>query len=213
MSNNNLAYFVTMYFFKLKDKVILSYMSKLSYREELLTWGRNGTFNPSFIPSRVSHEHLKSVQYEITNRDLSSVILDNLHGTLFYCKPVRVFEYIRDKINPDVDEPYLYIDLMNALSTLSLLKTLPTPTRKVGIRTNPEIQPFGYGTTAAIELLPATDMFAGLKSLIRRGLAYHGVEGDSLDRMSMQPEFAWFVGETRPHISVAENTNISETIP
>ncbi len=58
--------------------------------------------------------------------------------------------------------------------------------------------------------MPATDLFAGLKALIRRGLGYHGVTGDVLADMAEVPEFSWFVGDSKPHISLAGSVDAVE---
>lgn len=180
-----------------------------SYEDELLYWGRNGSFYPSFVPSQSSIDQLAIVQRSIVVTDPKAKPTTGLHATFFYCKPRRVFEYIRGAVNPDVVEPILYIDLKNAFSTIAFLKALPNDSRRIRVQANSRLQPFGAGTTAALELLPATDLFASLKALIRRGLGYHGVSGDALVEMAEVPEFGWFVGDSKPHISLASSADLA----
>ncbi len=124
-----------------------------TYEDELLHWGRNGSFYPSLVPSKSSMEQLAAVQQDIVATALRSEPTTGLHATFFYCKPRRVFEHIRDAVNRDAVEPMVYVDLMNAFSTLAFIKVLPNDSRQIHVQTNPQLQPFGDGTTAALETI------------------------------------------------------------
>ncbi len=175
---------------------------------ELLQWGRIGSFYPSLSPDTESVGALESVQSEILNLDPDAKTLSGLHATLFYCKPVRLFEYIKQTINPDINEALLYIDLRVTLGTMMLTGVLPGVGREIAMHTVPEIQPFGDGNVAALQLAPATSKLQIAKDLLRYNLGRHGVDDDAVDLLAQEPDFRWLLGDLNPHISLAESTNV-----
>lgn len=183
------------------------------FSDQLLEWGRNGSFYPNFVPSEDSTEALQIVQNQIQSFDTEAEISTNLHTTLFYCKPVNLFDYIKTCINPEVNEVHLYSDIGVTIGAFCMSGMLPTKDRPVSMFTKQRLKKFGDGTAIVLELISQTSLLRNIRRILVKNLQLHGVNDQEATTMGLVPEFKWLLGTSRPHITLAHSQLNTEKFP
>ncbi|MGE5327745.1 MAG: hypothetical protein ACM3KH_00240 [Thiobacillus sp.] len=183
--------------------------SETPFTDKIEAWGESGSFFPSLIPDAHSQIALRSIQRQIHNQFPESKPVKHLHSTIFYSRPRLVYDYLKDKVNPDVKKPYLYSDLTSNFfaiwTSAPNFFELPVESLEKFGRDN-DIIAVKLGRTAAYRVWSnmARDLFS-------RTLRSHGVLDDDLEAMRSMPEFEWSLGESTPHVSLltdAENGDL-----
>lgn len=177
--------------------------SPTPFTDKVIAWGESGSLFPSLVPDDKSQIALRSVQQIIKQQFPESNPVHDLHSTLFYCKPRFVYDYLKDKINPNIKKPYLYSDLSsNFFATWwSAPSEFVLPTEG--------LERFGEDQDIVVVKLGRTAVFDAWRDSARELFSYtlqrHGVLSCDLESMKKEPEFEWSLGESIPHISLNVN--------
>lgn len=176
-------------------------MPRRNYMKE---WGESGSFRPYLVPDGSSMERLRAIQYELVKQlepDQPSVKkVEDLHATIFYMKPVEVYKYLREKVNPKLDRNAFYDQLM---ISASMLLSFHDPS-EVEVRAG-RIQATGDDhSIAALTLNPGDFDAASLstRSDVHNILRRSGLTNAMAYEMAQDSRFRWLLGYSIPHISL-----------
>lgn len=177
----------------------------MSYTEQLLHWGRSGTYRPNFLPTQQSVQELTTLQGQICAKVPGAVPINGFHCTVYYCKPQALYEHLKaeGELSPTSNEPQFYADLTNVIA-VSLFPG------NLGV-TDGDFSIAGFeivgGSNPILALRVGDTSYAAQLRKVQRelllyNLKYH-INQDALSRLADHPDFMWMVKDSVPHISLA----------
>lgn len=169
------------------------------FTDSLLEWGHSGSFYPILIPDPASREALELLQDGIVEQSPASNPSTNLHSTLFYIKPTKLFEKLK-VIKPGYREEQLYLELTTTMSTLIACFSAYTLDTKVE-----GIERFGPNQEMLALKLADVAIRNDARALLRRNLGFSGFAPDKLDALAEDPAYQWVFGPSEMHISLASS--------
>ena len=180
----------------------------MGYTEDIIKWAESGTFAPNLIPDDESKRQLRALQaelYKYYKPDNPKVRRKrDLHGTVFYLKPKKVYEFIRDNVDPDAKPAYVYSDL--SVAALALMAG-HSPKIKTGV-----LEYFGSDEKPVVALTLEDNEFHDSTMLARaeiyRFLGRHGVSGEVWQKMSQLSDFKWLLSGSLAHITLLSNVSV-----
>lgn len=169
------------------------------FTDSLLEWGHSGSFYPVLIPDAASLGELELLQAAIVEQSPTSTPSTDLHSTLFYIKPTRLFEKLKE-VKPGYREEQLYLELMTTMSTLITCFSM------YRLDANVEgIDRFGPNEEMLALKLADVAIRNDARALLRRNLGFSGFAPDMLDTLAEDPAYQWVFGPSEMHISLASS--------
>jgi len=171
--------------------------SPKSYTDQLLEWGRKGSFYPNLIPDNNESERIRQLQFQLQRLYPTAKPEDNLHVTLFYIKPKVLFDQMKKYLGKDVKEEWLYMDLTTIFATYMLCDAQGLELQVSGLRR------FGSDNSVlALELIP-TKQIESIRQLFEIAIRRNGADDNLIATLKQNQEFEWILAEDyRPHLSL-----------
>jgi hypothetical protein len=174
----------------------------MSYRESLLSWGDSGSFYPNLIPRTVDETNLREFQQELLQISPEATPVDNLHLTLLYFSPKRLYEYLLENSSVEFDKAMLYMDLNTLFSSL-LLSRIDREDMTLDVDS---IDLFGADNSTVVLKLnstPGVEYFSKyLKAQTKNILSIYGLSDSEFETMTESSEFRWLLSESQHHLSL-----------
>lgn len=184
-------------------------------RNYMKEWGESGSLRPYLVPDAASTEKLRELQGGLIASLASTQPLvkkvDELHATVFYTKPVELYEYLRAKVNPDINRNSFYAQLMSTVSTLLLFHDPSDTDVRVG-----RIRPTGDDhSIAALTLHPDDFDEATLSTRyeVQYILRSFGLTDELAREMAQDNRFRWLLDHSMAHISLATGLQDLSVVP